>query len=805
MTIKRKTILKQIALVLTAAAMLLALQAFSAFAEDETDLVITGGTPGESYTYQDGVLRISKSGTYTIGMADGVTSTSDRIVLDTADAGSVQTFDLTFDNLKLTNTNDNCLYIRNCENQKDKVNITLKGDSSFSTEQSSDKDLSPFTSNYMFANVKISGSGTLTLTAPVPESREDGGAFINADKLTLESGKLICKNDSIMGNSFTVNDGEVDISDGYWGIYCTEQFVMNGGKVSIDTIGCGVQVTGDGPNHREPEDGVVINDGDLDINVSGSNSILAYGISLGSAKDNTVIKNIKLSMPGTVSINVGHSGFGIAAHNNNANQTLNMSNGELEISVTNYAFTRMKIVLSGSYKHKNYVGDSASGRKEVPDTGTGPSGLINPSTGKANFFKYALITPSYPISYELDGGTLDSGAVNPENYTRVDSFTLNNPSKEGKEFVGWTGTGLSSPTQEVSVAEGSKGDRNYTAIYKDPTPTGVITNVVVNSPAYNGDTQNAVPETDQYTVENGSAKDAGTYTAVVTPKQGYVWEDGTTDPREVQFTVGKAKLTAVYAGETIEWYGSPQLKVDVTGFVGGESASTAEGYKAPSVSKPATEPHKSYKLTPSGGAAKNYEFSYRGGTLTVKCRDLLLLEINGKGRKVTLTWNKVSGATEYDIYGARCGKKRVYITTITDPDTLSYTDIGRGKLSCKYHVVAFRKAGGKRIKLAQSETAHLTVKNSKKGKVNASSVKVNKTSLTLRAGQSRKIKAKVVYKKGRKLFWRGHCKKLRYYTSDNHIATVDSKGRITGVRTGKCIIYALAPNGKRKAVSVTIP
>lgn len=66
----------------------------------------------------------------------------------------------------------------------------------------------------------------------------------------------------------------------------------------------------------------------------------------------------------------------------------------------------------------------------------------------------------YAISYELDGGA----AENPSNYTiETETFTLNNPVKEGYRFLGWTGSNGEEPQTEVTVAKGSTGNLNYTA------------------------------------------------------------------------------------------------------------------------------------------------------------------------------------------------------------------------------------------------------------------------------------------------------------------------------------------------------
>lgn len=77
---------------------------------------------------------------------------------------------------------------------------------------------------------------------------------------------------------------------------------------------------------------------------------------------------------------------------------------------------------------------------------------------------YGILTEAidYSISYNLNGGS----ATNPTTY-RVDTntFTLNNPTKVGYDFIGWTGTGLIEPSMIVTIEKGSSGNRSYTANY----------------------------------------------------------------------------------------------------------------------------------------------------------------------------------------------------------------------------------------------------------------------------------------------------------------------------------------------------
>ncbi len=83
---------------------------------------------------------------------------------------------------------------------------------------------------------------------------------------------------------------------------------------------------------------------------------------------------------------------------------------------------------------------------------------------------WAKAATKYTITYNLNGGELAEDKTNPETYTvDTDTFMLNNPTKQGYTFAGWTGTDLTTATTEVTVAEGSTGNRTYTATW---TPNG---------------------------------------------------------------------------------------------------------------------------------------------------------------------------------------------------------------------------------------------------------------------------------------------------------------------------------------------
>lgn len=132
---------------------------------------------------------------------------------------------------------------------------------------------------------------------------------------------------------------------------------------------------------------------------------------------------------------------------------------------------------------------------------------INTST-LDNYTLYAHWTPiTYTISYTLNGGTVSG--TNPTSYTiETTSFTLINPTKEGYAFEGWTGTGLSTPTKNITIAIGSYGSRNYIANWE------VITYTIT----YNlddGEIDGSNPTT--YTIESA------TFTLINPTKDGYIF------------------------------------------------------------------------------------------------------------------------------------------------------------------------------------------------------------------------------------------------------------------------------------------
>ena len=157
-------------------------------------------------------------------------------------------------------------------------------------------------------------------------------------------------------------------------------------------------------------------------------------------------------------------------------------------------------------------------------------------------------TSDYTITYNLDGGTVATS--NPTSYnSSTATFTLNNPTKEGYTFKGWSGTELTGDENTtVTITQGSTGNRTYTANYTGNTyyirfnangGTGSMNNQTMTYGTAATLTKNSFQKTDYVFTEWNTEPD-GTGTSYVdeasvnnltTTSGAYVdlyaqWEDG---------------------------------------------------------------------------------------------------------------------------------------------------------------------------------------------------------------------------------------------------------------------------------------
>ena len=169
-------------------------------------------------------------------------------------------------------------------------------------------------------------------------------------------------------------------------------------------------------------------------------------------------------------------------------------------------------------------------------------------------------------------------------------------------------------------------------------------------------------------------------------------------------------------------------------------------------------------------------------------------------KSVTVKWNKVKNADGYIVYGAKCGAKSKYkVLKVVSGKTTSYTQkkLKKGTYY-KYNIVAFKNINGAKVTTAVSKKIHATTLGGKYGVAKA--VKVNKTKATIKKGKTFKIKASEIKKDKKIKRHRAIC----YESSNTAVATVNAKGKVKGVKKGKCTIYVYAQNGVYKTVNIKV-
>ena len=84
------------------------------------------------------------------------------------------------------------------------------------------------------------------------------------------------------------------------------------------------------------------------------------------------------------------------------------------------------------------------------------------STGDKTYIENWKLT-EYNITMDLNGGSGQEKVI----YTMTDEdFELPTPTRNGYEFVGWTGEGITTPQTSVIIPKGSTGNKAYTANWK---------------------------------------------------------------------------------------------------------------------------------------------------------------------------------------------------------------------------------------------------------------------------------------------------------------------------------------------------
>lgn len=103
--------------------------------------------------------------------------------------------------------------------------------------------------------------------------------------------------------------------------------------------------------------------------------------------------------------------------------------------------------------------------KGITDTEFSPSANCTREQIITFLYRYQAIKGnSYPIRYLLFGGTVSGNKTSYVSGT--DTFTLNNPTKEGYTFIGWTGSNGSTPSKTVTINKNDVGNKTYVANFE---------------------------------------------------------------------------------------------------------------------------------------------------------------------------------------------------------------------------------------------------------------------------------------------------------------------------------------------------
>ena len=129
---------------------------------------------------------------------------------------------------------------------------------------------------------------------------------------------------------------------------------------------------------------------------------------------------------------------------------------DAEQALTENAFTRT------GYTFKQWTANADGSGASYADKAS-VKNLTAELNGIVDIYAQWQVVP-YTISYDLAGGTV--ATVNPTEYTiESAAITLVNPTREGYDFAGWTGTDITGTAMTVTIATGSTGNRSYTATW----------------------------------------------------------------------------------------------------------------------------------------------------------------------------------------------------------------------------------------------------------------------------------------------------------------------------------------------------
>ena len=215
----------------------------------------------------------------------------------------------------------------------------------------------------------------------------------------------------------------------------------------------------------------------------------------------------------------------------------------------------------------------------------------------------------------------------------------------GKSLSGSIKLELATKSKKALVrTTGVSGSCNYTMT---STPT-------CNTLTYNGNEQTLVSAGDNYTISNGTGTNAGDYAVTLKLKDGYKWNDGSTNDKILNCSINRKSASISASNQTIK-YGSSidNSKYTVSNLISGHSVSSV--YLDTNIDKVGTgviTPTKSKIVDTSGNnVTDNYDLNYISGTLTINCLNTAVPPTVGDKRYNGSEQTGVSGGSNVELKG----------------------------------------------------------------------------------------------------------------------------------------------------------
>ena len=458
--------------------------------------------------------------------------------------------------------------------------------------------------------------------------------------------------------------------------------------------------------------------------------------------------------------------------------------------------------------------------------GKGGSGIENTGNGKVNVEGGKVEGGS--------GGIGDNGGIGGTGVANTGDGTVD---VSGGEVIGGTGgrtgsgdggtggKGIESDTDKVMIAPdasvsagtggvGENGEaalRNVTATI-DTIPDQKYTSGEITPAVVVRDGADIIPAS-EYVVEYKDNIHAGTATVVVKDK-----------PNKENALYKLADITTTFKiiGEPGKPTPAPGETSKPTAEPGTATAAPVETSKP--TSKPTAEPGtataapvETLKPTAEPGTATTAPTPVSGEEKK-KLSDKRKLELHSTlkavqtGKKLQISWGRVTEADGYSVYVQYCRKdfnsKSLNQVKSGKKTKITVKKVNGRKLDTtknfKLYVVAWKWKDGKKSTLAKTLTVHIAGKDSVKY-TNVKNIKLKKTSYTLKKGGAVTLRPKaVLYDKHKKQLSVIHCNEFRYLSSNKKVATVTAGGKVKAKVPGSCTIYVFAKNGCRRKIKIKV-